>query len=270
MRLRTGLASVALLSSLSLLTGAVTTAVAQVIPPPGTCQPLGPQQALASVAEGSTAALAVRTDQVLVFRTAAGEDSCDITNQDATSIQVFGADGNETLILDNGGPGGPFSPGKQIGVDLGAGQDALVLRTTGAKDTVRADAAALDPDLVQAHLAMVAAGNSNDLDLIGSPGDFVIIIFLGGLDLFGIKGLKAPSHGAIRSAGGAGFPLPVLIKGGSGNDRLTGGQRADLLVGGGGDDRLSGGPGKDVLKGGPGKDSCTGGPGSDRERSCER
>lgn len=74
-------------------------------------------------------------------------------------------------------------------------------------------------------------------------------------------------------------PVPVTIRGGPGNDRLSGGAAADKLVGGPGadqlvgrgghdflyggpdDDRLLGGPGNDLLNGGPGRDVLLGGPG---------
>jgi RTX calcium-binding nonapeptide repeat (4 copies) len=70
----------------------------------------------------------------------------------------------------------------------------------------------------------------------------------------------------------ANVPVPVTLRGGLGNDRLTGGGGLDKLVGGPGDDRLSGrggadalygGGGDDVLFGGSGNDALYGGPGTD-------
>jgi Ca2+-binding RTX toxin-like protein len=60
--------------------------------------------------------------------------------------------------------------------------------------------------------------------------------------------------------------VPVTLRGGPGNDRLTGGANVlgDRLVGGPGDDVLSGMSGPDVLYGGPGNDILLGGPGDDK------
>ncbi|WP_107767483.1 calcium-binding protein [Nocardioides terrigena] len=52
--------------------------------------------------------------------------------------------------------------------------------------------------------------------------------------------------------------------GGPGNDKLTGGGDKDVLAGGAGDDRLEGSKQADVLRGGAGKDRGLGGPGRDR------
>jgi Ca2+-binding RTX toxin-like protein len=67
-------------------------------------------------------------------------------------------------------------------------------------------------------------------------------------------------------------PIPVVLRGGAGDDTLSGGNGADKLIGGagndrlvgrGGDDSLYGGPGEDVLVGSSGDDILYGGPGND-------
>jgi Ca2+-binding RTX toxin-like protein len=67
--------------------------------------------------------------------------------------------------------------------------------------------------------------------------------------------------------------VPVTLRGGPGNDRLSGGGGADKLIGGtgsdilsgrGGNDSLFGGPDDDLLFGGSGDDLLNGGSGSDR------
>jgi len=69
------------------------------------------------------------------------------------------------------------------------------------------------------------------------------------------------------------IPVPVTIRGGTGNDRLfaggaadkiVGGPDGDLVVGRRGDDWLLGGPGRDRLLGGPGNDLLRGGPNKDK------
>ena len=68
-------------------------------------------------------------------------------------------------------------------------------------------------------------------------------------------------------------PVPVTIRGGPGNDQLTGGSASDKIIGGpdedvlvgnGGDDWMLGGPGSDRLLGGAGNDQLRGGPDKDR------
>jgi Ca2+-binding RTX toxin-like protein len=57
--------------------------------------------------------------------------------------------------------------------------------------------------------------------------------------------------------------VPVTMRGGAGDDFLSGGSGPDKLIGGEGDDRLSGGRGNDLLFGGEGDDVLIGGPGND-------
>lgn len=58
--------------------------------------------------------------------------------------------------------------------------------------------------------------------------------------------------------------VPVVFRGGAGNDRLQGGSGADQLYGDAGNDQLSGGDGDDVLDGGVGNDQLAGGAGNDQ------
>jgi Ca2+-binding RTX toxin-like protein len=58
-------------------------------------------------------------------------------------------------------------------------------------------------------------------------------------------------------------PIPVVLRGGGGNDQLTGGVGPDRLIGGGGNDHLVGRGGADVLIGGEGDDLLAGCSGDD-------
>jgi hypothetical protein len=58
-------------------------------------------------------------------------------------------------------------------------------------------------------------------------------------------------------------PVPVTLRGGAGDDKLTGGAGADKLIGGPGNDVLVGRAGDDWLYGGPGDDRLVGGSGDD-------
>lgn len=57
--------------------------------------------------------------------------------------------------------------------------------------------------------------------------------------------------------------VPSNIKGGAGDDKLSGGDEIDVIDGQGGDDYIFGRKGKDTLTGGLGYDLILGGPGSD-------
>lgn len=62
------------------------------------------------------------------------------------------------------------------------------------------------------------------------------------------------------------IPVPVTVRGGGGNDRLSGGGAADKIIGGAGEDRLMGRRGDDWIEGGPGVDRLMGGQGDDQLR----
>jgi Ca2+-binding RTX toxin-like protein len=77
----------------------------------------------------------------------------------------------------------------------------------------------------------------------------------------------------VNAAGGSDFvtftsdiPVPVTVRGGPGNDRLSGGGASDKVIGGPDDDYLVGRRGDDWILGGPGVDSLVGGPGNDQLR----
>lgn len=53
--------------------------------------------------------------------------------------------------------------------------------------------------------------------------------------------------------------LPMILKGGDGNDKVMGGHGADVLEGGAGDDRVDGGDADDTVAGGAGDDVVSGG-----------
>lgn len=83
---------------------------------------------------------------------------------------------------------------------------------------------------------------------------------------------EAPAIGGfeVNAGGGDDFvsvdprvKIPVTLRGGPGNDHLSGGGAADKLIGGTGDDILSGHGGNDSLFGGPGDDLLLGGSGDD-------
>jgi Ca2+-binding RTX toxin-like protein len=144
--------------------------------------------------------------------------------------------------------------------------------------------------------AIAAAEASVNVVLAGSPGDDRITIELSAdgtayeiesatpLEVGGTvcthpeKRLEALSCEATAIAGfeintGAGndtvtlgktVPVPATIRGGEGDDVLTGGAGADKLIGGPGNDELNGRGGDDLLIGGSGDDTLNGGTGEDK------
>ncbi len=86
---------------------------------------------------------------------------------------------------------------------------------------------------------------------------------------------KAPSIAGFEVNAGGGsdsvfftsdIPVPVTIRGGPGNDRLSGGGASDKIIGGPDHDLLAGRRGDDWMLGGPGLDKLLGGPGNDQLR----
>jgi Ca2+-binding RTX toxin-like protein len=248
--------------------------------PPATaqnhCFSTGPGQARVNLPAGSASSLSVAADGQLVLHMASGDDTCEGATRDSTqtvTVTVTGGDANETFAVDHKGPGGALS--QQLSVDLGQGDNTLAIQgTTGGDHVVATSEQIPGTDEIQTRFDMemyradLQRREASELNL-DSGGDLVVLLF-GGLDLFGVAGIKAPGlpTRSVRTTAGP-LVLPVVVQGGSGNDKLTGGTGDDALLGGGGKDRLVGGKGRDLLKGGPGDDTCKGGPGRDTEKGCE-
>lgn len=157
----------------------------------------------------------------------------DATTENTDVILVQGTAGDETVIVSQAGPGGPFPPGIQFRVDLDEGQD----RTTVIGDDGD-EAIAVGPDGI-------------DPDGDGKPN-----IALSGVDRVEVDGgLGDDTIETVVAEEGL-LDVPVTLHGGDGNDTLIGGDRDDELFGELGNDTLEGGNGIDQLDGGPGFDSC--------------
>ncbi|UWQ90485.1 hypothetical protein K3727_17190 [Rhodobacteraceae bacterium M382] len=158
----------------------------------------------------------------------AGDDL--ITTSDFGSSQLFGEDGNDTVIS---GPATELLEG-------GAGNDSLV--GNDGDDTLQGNDGNDTSN----------GGYGNDL-IAGGTGD----------------DLSFGGHGVDRLFGGEGNdtlfgePDNDSLTGGAGNDSLIGGGHSDELFGEDGEDTLDGGSGNDRLLGDAGDDSLDGGSGSD-------
>lgn len=172
----------------------------------------------------------------VVCTTAAGDHA---TPDNTSKITVSGADGAETLIIDlSTGSFGPkvLSASGGIHVDLGAGDDSVMIRHTEAADDTRAGKSG----------AQVAIGLS-----AASAGD----IWLTGVErLVASLGPGADTFMAGQDSGFDGaLDIPVSVYGDADDDTIEGGAADDLLNGGAGDDTFDEGDspnGADTINGG--------------------
>ena len=174
---------------------------------------------------------------------------------------INGLGGNDTLD----GANSPFA-GTDPEIDRldgGLGDDrfivdnaADVLSDAGGIDTIVAInidwtlAAGFEHLIFRNETEIRQTGIGNDL-ANDMSGVFVLLEGRGGNDtLFG--------------AGGAdGFGTPSILRGGEGNDLITGQGEGDILEGGTGNDTINGGPAAATLNGGAGNDLLTGGDDAD-------
>ncbi|MGH2686919.1 MAG: hypothetical protein ACRDJP_15760 [Actinomycetota bacterium] len=232
-------------------------------PPPDTCQRTGGFLRI-MLGGGRTGYLAVTESQAFLWLLDGEEQDCDgATNDNISIVSVEGTDANQTFLVDNSGPGGPFRREINWGVDLGAGIDAFQFRGTPQADLI--------------YFGTWQQGNTIvdvvDTDGDGQPNmDINQVESMTRLPSGGNDRVSGSFRGTNRGTEGTSMGparLPLTLKGGPGKDKLTGGLEDDTLVGGSKNDTLKGGKGKDLLKGGGGDDRCAGGPGKDRERGCE-
>jgi hypothetical protein len=165
--------------------------------------------------------------------------SCDFATQGkSTGIVVTGDVGDETLVVDEAGPGGSFS--LRITVDLASGAaDRLVVVGTPGDDVIEGRGA-----YVSFNDRLIPFDGVEETELDAAFGNDVISVAAIGT---GIDD-ASPSSTALSR---------ITARGGEGDDILTGSSLNDLLFGEGGMDTLDGGPGTDVLIGGEGLgDTC--------------
>ncbi|APG48884.1 M10 family metallopeptidase C-terminal domain-containing protein [Phaeobacter porticola] len=134
---------------------------------------------------------------------------------------------------------------------IGGGSDPIIIRSTGASETVIGTDQNTTINAKGGHDHV--QGREADDTLRGADGRDTIIGGLGEDRLFGGNGADVLSGGTTTDA----------YSGGSDNDVLYGNRGHDVLHGGSGNDRLIGGIGRDTLVGGDGSDTLTGGTGAD-------
>jgi extracellular elastinolytic metalloproteinase len=166
-----------------------------------------------------------------------------MTNID--SISTTGGSGSESLTIDlSGGPLGPGLTNEgtgtseiEVSANLGPGADTLAVTGSAAADNYRFGTAGANLNGDDDGNDVVLSGIEN-LTVNGSAGNDVI-----------------SAGGALGTA--SPLTIPVVLNGGSGNDKQTGGTGSDTINGGDGKDTCN------ALKAADGSDTCTGGAGVD-------
>lgn len=242
---------------------------------------------------------------------------------DNLRTRFAGTDADERVTLTRGTPapaGGVVpnpSPELRRDLDLRGGDDTLVLHDMAGgdlvggagRDTVEMGYCPLAvvrlgagyTCQVSLNPAIVFSGSVDAWEDVTLAGSDVRVIGTDGPDEIDARGYRVRVNGRggddvltanrrnaateerwpVVIRGGAGDDLvsgtfsPDRLVGGAGRDRIAGSLRSDLMLGGPGRDRLSGSKGSDRLAGGAGRDKADGGAGRDTcsaelRRSCER
>ncbi len=224
------------------------------------------------------------TDTLLNIEYAHGSDFGDLLRGNSQANNLFGYDGNDTLIggegdgdLLSGGAGGDTyiyhaGDGRDTFNDLG--------ETSGGADTVIIEGYTVENASIMkqgADALLIDFGTTNDSVALSfsyagtHAGAIEQVVFADGQS-FTIAQLKARIGTALVQARNAATngddALSVTadnttVDGLAGDDTIAGRSSDDMLTGGAGNDVLRGGAGDDTLEGGAGNDNMTGGDGAD-------
>jgi Ca2+-binding RTX toxin-like protein len=164
--------------------------------------------------------------------------------------QLFGGDGNDTL---NGGAGNDQMFGQ-------AGNDVMVWNPGDGSDLMEGgdgtDTAQVNGGNGAETFTITANGSRVRLDRV-TPAPFF-------LDIGTTENLVINANGGddtITAGNGLAPLIHLTIDGGTGNDTITGGDGNDMLIGGDGDDTITGGRGSDTALLGAGNDTFIWNPG---------
>jgi Ca2+-binding RTX toxin-like protein len=220
-------------------------------PPGGACTYNAATNAVtAAVPAGGAVTLAVVGTQIRFGATPTACGAATTANTDSITINGF-AGSVEHLVVDQSA--GPLAPGVtaesngiaeiELAINLGDESDVIVFHGTPGADGLAIGTKGVsfnsDTDVDATFSPMPSS-----IELIGGDGDDTL---------------------SARGGFGSGqvFAGSVTLRGGEGNDSLTGSNLDDLLVGGGGDDAITGYSGNDELRGDGGNDQLNGNDGDD-------
>lgn len=168
-----------------------------------------------------------------------------------------GTDGDDTLVGTDGPDRITGGPGNDTTSGMG-GNDRLYAASESDAQGADTVSGGEGDDRIYADAGDdISGGPGHDQLIVRGDAGFVI-------DLAASE-IEEPWGGPGPDVfdGSAVVGIDLAIRGGGGDDVLTGGTGNDRLYGGDGDDTLIGGPGNDLLRGEAGTDALTGGPGSD-------
>jgi hypothetical protein len=198
-----------------------------------------------------------------------GDDTIDATHAGNTPHMLFGMSGNDTLICTGstvsnalyGGPGNDHLIGGS-GVDAlygGDGDDFVaggpgndVIDGDGLNCVVASTGVYASSLCTSGYAAASSTAGSNYLDYSDRTAPVTVnLATLGSATQIGVSGEKDTVTNCAN------------LRGGSGNDILTGDSNANIIYGGPGDDTIKGGGGSDALYGNGGDDWIEGEAGND-------
>lgn len=218
---------------------------------------------------------------------------------DNRSQSFVGSDADEVLVMAQPPGRTTAAPSVERSVAMGRGDDSLLLYSMGSgtvdggpgRDTWSGSSCATAVVRVGGTFSCTSSdgpsvsrsfGFDRFEDLLLRGGDVTVV----GSDRAEKVKVVASIRIRVRGRGGDDVvnantsgrlarPLPVVLSGGRGADRLVGSPSPDRMLGGSGQDTLFGDSGNDELRGGAGRDKVVGQAGRDRctaevRRSCER
>ena len=154
-------------------------------------------------------------------------------------------------------------------VSGGNGNDSLIVPSVAGASTnwtISRDNGGDVAGILFASIETLRGGNGDDSFVILPSGSIARIEGGGGRDVLDYSAFDTAVSVSLKAQSGTGVGSLVgilVVRGGSGADRLTGNGGNELLIGGDGNDTLDGGEGNDTLTGGLGQDVLIGGVASD-------
>jgi Ca2+-binding RTX toxin-like protein len=190
--------------------------------------------------------LIIGVDSV-VSNTLYGGPGDDILQGGSGVDTLYGGDGNDSL---RGGPGNDIIDGANLNC-LAASNAVAYTATTPAKAYI------YSPTLVCTSTFMAASATAGKDTLDYSDRTVPVTVDM--------TTLASPTSSTVIGVGTEQDIVSncINLRGGSGNDTLTGDANANMIWGGSGNDTINGGPGNDTLYGESGDDTISGNAGDD-------
>jgi FG-GAP-like repeat/RTX calcium-binding nonapeptide repeat (4 copies) len=178
----------------------------------------------------------------------------------------------------------PADASRIVTLDLGLGNDTVILGSDGRADRLNAtfsvintgadgDTLRIDQSARTDAVNLTTSGNltvGTGINVTRGGDVFGTLALLtgSGADTVTLAGVLATSTIVTTNDGddvvtGSSVTTQLVLDSGAGNDRLTGGSQSDVLMGGDGNDQLTGSLGSDIIFAGDGNDLLVGGDGND-------